>query len=326
MKAWKYYDYRQDTSDRLHLLDRQWFEGKVCLDIGCSSGLVTIEIAKRYHPKLILGIDLIDNLIDEANSTLRNQPVLTVPSVTSFVPRCLTRVTKRFPQNCQFQCHDILNLITNEKYDTITCLNVAKWIHLNEGDEGVMNLFWRIWELLNPDGIAILEYQPWKSYVKNRNASSKSKENFPSLKIRPEEFETIVTQIGFELVSRLGTPIEEAKGFNRPILLLRKPRELTYTRLEREELSLKNPEATPQQDQKKSKKKKRKVEKDEIEVTEISDATVKQKRKRSRRDPPTEDQWLEFVNSSSTSQPNLEQEVVQEKSRKSSKKKKKCED
>jgi 7SK snRNA methylphosphate capping enzyme len=335
MKGWKYYDYRHDTTDRFHLLDQQWFEGKICLDLGCSSGLVTLEIAKRYHPKRILGIDIIENLIEEANANLRNQPVHTVSSVTTFVPRCLTNsLPKRFPQNCQFLCQDILTLVTNEKYETVTCLNVAKWIHLNEGDEGVVQLFWKIWESLTPDGIAILEYQPWKSYVKNRNTSAKTKENFPSLQIRPEQFEEIITQIGFELVSRLGTPIEEAKGFNRPILLLRKPRGLNYTRLERE-MSLKravSPEPTSQ-DQKKSKKKKRKIEKDDeikVEVIETNDEIRKHKRKRSRRDPPTEDQWFEFVNNSSASEPKGDIspviESVKEKSRKSSKKKKKSEE
>jgi 7SK snRNA methylphosphate capping enzyme len=340
MKEWKYYDYRHDTTDRFQLLDQKWFEGKVCLDLGCSSGLVTIEIAKRYHPKRILGIDLIENLIEEANATLSNQPVLTVPTVTTFVPRCLKNsIPKKFPNNCQFQCQDILTLVTNGKYDTITCLNVAKWIHLNEGDAGLLKLFWKIWESLTPDGIAILEYQPWKSYVKNRNNSAKSKENFPSLQIRPEQFEEILTEIGFELVSRLGTPVEEAKGFNRPILLLRKPLGLNYTRLEREEAlasasSMTSSEPTDQS-RKKSKKKKRKLEKNEIEVIQTNEEEVKQeKRKRSRRDPPTEDQWLEFVNNSSVSEPKVEEGLIvesisslekedrKEKSKKSKKKKK----
>jgi hypothetical protein len=45
-------------------------------------------------------------------------------------------------------------------------MSVTKWIHLNWGDEGVMKLFRRVYELLEDDGIFIVEPQPWKSYKK----------------------------------------------------------------------------------------------------------------------------------------------------------------
>jgi hypothetical protein len=38
----------------------------------------------------------------------------------------------------------------NEKYDTILCLSLTKWIHLNWGDEGIKRLFTKVNESLYP--------------------------------------------------------------------------------------------------------------------------------------------------------------------------------
>uniref|UniRef100_A0A0A9FYA6 RNA methyltransferase n=1 Tax=Arundo donax TaxID=35708 RepID=A0A0A9FYA6_ARUDO len=36
----------------------------------------------------------------------------------------------------------------SERYDTIMCLSVTKWIHLNWGDDGLIALFVMVWRLL----------------------------------------------------------------------------------------------------------------------------------------------------------------------------------
>jgi 7SK snRNA methylphosphate capping enzyme len=50
-------------------------------------------------------------------------------------------------------------------------LSVTKWVHLNWGDDGLITLFSKIWRLLQPGGIFVMEPQPWKSYENNRRVS-----------------------------------------------------------------------------------------------------------------------------------------------------------
>ena len=44
--------------------------------------------------------------------------------------------------------------------------SLSKWIHLNEGDEGLKFFFRRVFEVLKPGGTFVLEPQPWESYAK----------------------------------------------------------------------------------------------------------------------------------------------------------------
>ncbi|KAJ1921406.1 hypothetical protein H4219_000723 [Mycoemilia scoparia] len=69
-----YYGYRNPMSSyddpRINLLNPEWISNKRCLDIGCNSGLVTIEVARRFNPKEIVGIDIDQSLIKKARKNL----------------------------------------------------------------------------------------------------------------------------------------------------------------------------------------------------------------------------------------------------------------
>jgi 7SK snRNA methylphosphate capping enzyme len=171
-----------------------------------------------------------------------------------FVPRCLKPAASQtehktenissahhptikpgdFPNNIEYSKCNFFDLNDNSStniYDTIVCYSVTKWIHLNRGDLGLCKFFAKVFhhlKMASPKGLFIMEYQHWKSYEKNKSVSEHVKEIFKTVVLRPECFEYLLTQeFGFEVVARLGCSLQEARGFNRPILVLQKTRELS---------------------------------------------------------------------------------------------------
>ncbi|KAJ0043791.1 hypothetical protein Pint_17856 [Pistacia integerrima] len=47
-----------DEDLRLKVFKKEWFQCKNGLDIGCNSGIITIQIAKTFQCRRILGIDI----------------------------------------------------------------------------------------------------------------------------------------------------------------------------------------------------------------------------------------------------------------------------
>lgn len=253
--------YRQvegiESDIRLSIMKEEWFSGKDVLDIGCNVGNVTIAIAKDFNPRVMIGVDLDGKLIKTARKNVRSWsqklistskdqttqfpvslPVCRGPivptEVTASVPLVSTELpttsTPKFPENIFFiesnyvlRSDDELEEVIPE-YDTILCLSVTKWVHLNWGDDGIMRLFKRAFRQLRPGGRFILESQGWPSYVKKKGITPETKANFESIRLRPEKFiEYLLSQeVGFVSSELIGTPQHPSKGFQRPIYILSK--------------------------------------------------------------------------------------------------------
>lgn len=114
--------------------------------------------------------------------------------------------------------------VLDAAYDTVLCLSVTKWVHLNWGDEGLICLFAKIWQILRPGGILLLEPQPWKSYERKRLVSEVAVENFREIIFKPGAFRDILLdKIGFRSMEMISMHVPNSTaGFNRPIYLLRK--------------------------------------------------------------------------------------------------------
>lgn len=270
-----YYSRRPDHLNRVSLLCEHWFRRKVCLDIGCNKGLLCVELAERFAPTSILGIDsdplLIDHAkslhkrltyeashkkpqdrdVDDCNAKLSVSKHLKAVSCAShnllFMPRSLKKTTEpkppprtseatplvegqAFPGNVCFVRKDVFDLSSPSskwsggRYDTITCFSVTKWVHLNGGDEMLLALFHKLFALVRSGGLVIVEYQPWKSYENNKAINEDIRRVFKSISIRPSQFEEVLLRdVGFQLECRLGPSESAARGFDRPILVLRKP-------------------------------------------------------------------------------------------------------
>ncbi len=71
-----YYRYRKDNQYRIDLLKKDIFYQRSVLDIGCNSGLFTLEIANVFSPSSITGIDVDDQLISTAKQHLSKEIVI----------------------------------------------------------------------------------------------------------------------------------------------------------------------------------------------------------------------------------------------------------
>lgn len=247
-----YYGYRiaGDTKQdpRFKVFKKEWFEDKDCLDIGCNQGLITIEIAKHFCCRSIVGIDIDSSLVDSAywnlkrickaestsnsssNTSESDFSDRASESVEHIVPSSSNNEklvpSKNLVDRVSFRKENIVEILPRDakKYDTILCLSVTKWIHLNWGDDGLITLFANIWKLLRSGGVLVLEPQPWKSYQKNRLVSEDACVNYKNILFYPRFFqEILLDKIGFRTVENITDSIPgTVTGFDRPIFLFRK--------------------------------------------------------------------------------------------------------
>lgn len=128
-----------------------------------------------------------------------------------------------FPNNIIFVEHNYVlstdDLVEKQKpqFDTILCLSVTKWIHLNYRDDGLKRFFKRIYKHLNTDGILILEAQPFDRYNR-RKLGDRLRSNFYSIKFKPEEFDAYLlsNQVGFRELIYESVTDHTCVGFKRP--------------------------------------------------------------------------------------------------------------
>uniref|UniRef100_A0A7S3UXC3 RNA methyltransferase n=1 Tax=Heterosigma akashiwo TaxID=2829 RepID=A0A7S3UXC3_HETAK len=245
-----YYQYRlEDCEDsRFHILKKEYFINKKCLDIGCNAGAVTIRIFEDHKPRYMVGIDRDKILVKKAQQNLKkiraisdeeedkrrtvdntsssdtdaegaaSSENIAVPGVPFAAQTTTINRTLLFRQE---------NIITerhkDHSYDTITCLSVVKWIHLTYGDDGLLSLFRKAHRLLKPGGLFILEFQSWKSYKKKKSLCRETEKMYASIEMRPDSFEQVLSsEIGFTFVENLGKTVHSKKGFRRHILLCTK--------------------------------------------------------------------------------------------------------
>ncbi|CAN7987414.1 unnamed protein product, partial [Ixodes pacificus] len=101
-----------------------------------------------------------------------------------------------------------------EEFDTILCLSLTKWVHLNWGDEGVRRLFKRMFRQLRPGGRMLLEAQPFHSYVKKKKLTETTYKHFHDIRLRPEQFNEYLLspEVGFASCELIDTPSHASKG------------------------------------------------------------------------------------------------------------------
>lgn len=223
----RYYGYRNEKQVedlRLAALSQyeHFFNGTEVLDIGCNDGSLTIALAKRFPINFIHGMDIDGNLIGRARRNVVNE----TQAVINNNDKNVLAETK-FPNNIAFkQCNYVLSNdslleLEEPRFDTILCLSVTKWIHLNFGDDGLKRAFKRMYRQLKPNGTLILEAQDWKSYKRRKNLTPEINAHYKNIKLQPKMFHEYLLgdEIGFENSYHVKLPKEHsANGFKRPII------------------------------------------------------------------------------------------------------------
>lgn len=247
-----YYGYRRggdkNEDPRFNAFNKEWFQDKDCLDVGCNQGLITIQIAKQFCCRSIVGIDIDSSLVDSAYWNLKRISKAESPSngssntsesdfsdrASDFVEHIepsssndvIIGPPKSLVDRVSFRKENIVEILPRDagKYDTILCLSVTKWIHLNWGDDGLITLFANIWKLLRSGGILVVEPQPWKSYQSNYKVSETATLNYKNILFHPRFFqEILLDKIGFRTVENITDSIKgTVTGFDRPMFLFRK--------------------------------------------------------------------------------------------------------
>lgn len=154
------------------------------------------------------------------SSYINSGPLISVSSVQK---EEATEV--KFPNNILFIEHNYVlsrdELVEKQKpyFDTIVCLSVTKWIHLNYRDEGLKRFFKRIYHHLRPGGLLVLEAQPFDNYGRRKRLSDRLKANFYSIKFKPEQFDDYLlgSEVGFREVIYNSVTDHRCIGFKRPL-------------------------------------------------------------------------------------------------------------
>ncbi|KAL1921984.1 uncharacterized protein VTP21DRAFT_10626 [Calcarisporiella thermophila] len=243
-----YYGYRnkgEAQDPRLRLMQRAWFEGRKVLDIGCNSGILTIDVAIHFQPSQILGVDIDPSLVRKAERNVQLQystlkpprkcnsaetesedelqvgyfPI-SMPLLFGTIP--LPGENCGFPGNITFRCTDWVENEDEDKeaFDVVLALSITKWIHLNKGDTGIKRFFKKAYSVLQPGGMFILEPQLWKTYAKRSKINQNMTDNYRRTQFYPYQFrEYLLNEIGFREMRDLGRPETLSKGFQRPMEL-----------------------------------------------------------------------------------------------------------
>lgn len=250
-----------EEDPRMSLMRKSWFENKDVIDVGCNVGHVTISLVQKYRVRSMCGLDIDPGLIHKAWKTLEHEAGATGGKTVKSLYRWSDYVCENGRLDCDDEdlenlalTDSIAEVTTNDKMegglkgmellkrvifknanilqcnlrsnivDTVLCLSVVKWIHLNWGDEGLLDFFIMTYRALRPGGAFILEPQPWSSYERNCRVSEECRQNFRTMILRPDHFPGILLeQIGFKSCEEISLEVPNStKGFSRPLYLFTK--------------------------------------------------------------------------------------------------------
>lgn len=173
-----YYSFHS-TKERTDSLHPEMFVSSIktqpilCLDIGCNTGELSKEMylyLKNIYPNSViqmLGIDIDSTLIQRAKETNDN------PNINFMVANIMNVADKEVLEK-------YLKSHAKNQFDITFCFSVTMWIHINNGDEGLLQFLSFIQDISET---ILIEPQPWKCYRNAQRRMQKSGGSFPLYKL-----------------------------------------------------------------------------------------------------------------------------------------------
>ncbi|KAH6646290.1 Bicoid-interacting protein 3-domain-containing protein [Truncatella angustata] len=195
-----YTKFRAQTvpDDRLSILPPNVLRNARVLDLGCNAGKITYEAIAHCGATASVGVDIDPWLVEQAKAAYPDGP-------------------------CTFEHFDFVETTAYTgtalgKFDAVLLLSVTKWIHLNNGDAGMLSLFAQIHSILSDGGHLVVEPQPMSNYQRASKKNKELRETFKTIKIQPPFYDELTAQ-GFERILEVE---REEEGFSRPVHVWRK--------------------------------------------------------------------------------------------------------
>lgn len=225
--SYKKYNRRRDIGpddSRLKLLRKDWTsEGGRILDIGCNDGALTTFIAQRFGNARVVGVDIDADLVKRAQQRITDKIKLFESRHTNSTN---SAESKTFPYNLTFAVENVCDASVTEsalspaQYQVITAFSVTKWLHMHCGDDGLKQVFKRVFAALKPGGVFVMEPQPTKSYKAARRKGAVAADlTVDKFKFKPDMFgEWLTTECGFERMETLRERLPKNTPFGtRPV-------------------------------------------------------------------------------------------------------------
>lgn len=174
-------------------------DGKRIIDLGCGNGNVSLQFLHRASALHFL--DISDKMLD--------------------------LVKKRIPTSQEYKVEffncDLEELRISQKYDIIIAYGLI--MHVNSPEKSVLKMS----ELLNPNGLLIIQYTNWKHPISKINNALSPKGNYTLNRIDKSVFETIIDKAGLAVLKSFSYSLL-LKGLGKfPDKLLYRFHRFTYT-------------------------------------------------------------------------------------------------
>ena len=107
---------------------------------GCNDGTFSLEIARRFEPRMLLGVDADAGLIRAATALVARRAREVDPEALLAKTEVKGGIHQKgplpFPHNCFFENEDVTTGGGDHSFDVISAFSVTKWIHPNHGTRG----------------------------------------------------------------------------------------------------------------------------------------------------------------------------------------------